>query len=655
MKNKAIFLSLAIFSFANAVTIYPTVSYGGKNLGEMLIKVEDGKYIVDNTLSFGKCKSNVLNDFGTINYDEDKETLSIKPFKECLDRKEISYYKKQKLKFVDTKSFYLNYSYTQDNFDNKSLNLQAGVFAFDTFLYSDFYTFFKGKTYRNQTYLLKDFTSIASRLKIGDSFSRTYMLTNGDRLFGVSFYRDTSVNPNFKLYKTFQQDITITAPSIVEIYSNGTLIDRKELPAGIYSFKDLPVKAFNNNVEIKIIDKATLKENVIQIPFIFAPNVLKKGLWDYSISFGLKRKNENTYKDLGYGGYLRYGLLENLTTGISFDDKKTAFHIDYSNFFGNFTAGINTDRKYLIAYNYSNNYFSFGTSYQEKDFRAFVSKSFNKWGNFTIQYHKNGTEEIGFLYTNNIWKGSLNFSAFRRNNDYQIRVSYTIPFGKRPNIFALNQYLKEKEKQTSIRYSYAFKETQEKSFGTDLSYTFIDRDKIKDTNQYNLTFNAKYINLFRLNAFKTDDTKANYNFTVSGSFACVGLTCRFGEPITYGAFAVGNHLDTGYRKAYGVVNLIPYYYSKITDERNDYTSITEKLTAKFGQGVNLAEKKIVKATLYYNGKPLKLTDLKVNGEDNFTGKNGEIIIETARDTVEIELFGKKYTANIKDKKIKIND
>lgn len=67
--RKIIFLvpSLVLFlSSAKSEVIYPKVSFGGKNLGEMLVKVKDGKYTEDNTLSFGNCKSNTLNDFEEI-------------------------------------------------------------------------------------------------------------------------------------------------------------------------------------------------------------------------------------------------------------------------------------------------------------------------------------------------------------------------------------------------------------------------------------------------------------------------------------------------------------------------------------------------------------------------------------------------------------
>lgn len=652
MKRLLLAISILPIVSAYSQTIYPDVIFGGKRIGEMVIYKRDEEYYVDNVLKFGDCESNKLNDFGTVKFDVNEGVLEIKPLPKCLEREEISYSTKQKQKFTNTNSFYLNYMFNMDNNSNRTIVLQSGLFISDTFFYSDVSSN-KEKTTRNQTYIQKDLPDKLTRLRFGDTYTRSYMLTNAYQLFGLSIGKEPSLNLNERFFRTFDYTLTLEDPSILEVYSNNILIDRKELPAGIYSFKELPVSAINNTITLKVIDKSTLSERVLTIPFVFSGNLLKKGLFDYNFSMGAKRSSLNTYQKFGYGGYIRYGLFDFLTPGISFSEKEQAIHLDSIFLEGVLTAGASNQRKYMLSYTYSTQDWSFSVNKTDKDIKFSLTKRFIDLGTLTFFFHHNSKDFYSISYSNNFLGGTIDLTMAKLEKDLQFRMGYTKSFGKRPSIIAMSTLSDKEKQQYSARYSYVFREYEEKSFGYDISYTNIETQN-QSTSHYNATFSGKYINLYRLNAYKTNDTKENINFSISGSFACVENMCRIGEPVTSGAFVVGNRLSANSRKAIGVLNIFLYINQEIIDDRDDTTQSVAQITPKLGQGV-MVSKKIYTGVVYYRGKPLVLTDLLINGVETFTGKNGEVIFESDSDTVEIELFGKKYIKKIENKKLDIGE
>lgn len=654
MKKLLFVISISMsLSSSYGQTLYPDIVFGGKKIGEMIVYKKEEEYYVDNILKFGDCKSNKLNDFGIVKFDMDNGVLEIKPFPKCLEKEEISYHKKQKQKFINTRSFYVNYMFNMDNSDNRDIALQSGLFIFDTFFYSDA-LLNKEKTVRNQTYIQKDIPDKLIRVRFGDTYTRTYMLSNVYQLFGFSIGKEPTLNPNERLFRTFDYTVTLEDYSIVEVYSNNILIDRKELPSGIYSFRDLPVSAVNNTITVKIIDKTTLQEKVLTIPFVFSGNLLKKGSLDYNFSAGIKRQSVNTYQKIGYAGYIRYGLTDLLTPGVSFSEKEQAIHLDSTFLEGILTAGISNKEKYLLSYTYSKQDWGLSVSKTDKDIKLSLAKRFTDLGTITFFLHNNSKNFYSITWNNRFFGGTIDFTMAKLEKDTQFRLGYTKSFGKQPSVVAMSTLSDRDKRQYNARYSHIFRDYEDKSFGYDISYTNTET-KYYSSNQYNATLSVKYINLYRLNAYKIDNTRENINFSISGSFACVENICRIGEPVTSGAFAVGNYLSANGRKAIGVLNIFPYLNQDVVDDRDDISQSRMEVTPKWGQGVTLLNKRIYKVFVYYNGFPLILTDLKINGEETFTGKSGEVIFESDRDTIEIELFGRKYIKRIDNEKIYIGE
>jgi outer membrane usher protein len=83
---------------------------------------------------------------------------------------------------------------------------------------------------------------------------------------------------------------TATTPSTVEVYVNGQLVRREQLPPGQFSVQNLPVTSGSGQTQVVIRDAFGNTQTVMN-PYYLALGTLAKGLQDFSYNLGFTRQN----------------------------------------------------------------------------------------------------------------------------------------------------------------------------------------------------------------------------------------------------------------------------------------------------------------------------------------------------------------------------
>jgi outer membrane usher protein len=154
------------------------------------------------------------------------------------------------------------------------------------------------------------------RLRLGDSIASAGSWGRGVNYGGIKFGTDFSLNPNLVTLPLLQANGAASVPSTVELFVNGTLQRRIDVPAGTFSLDQIPSVTGNGNARLVIRDQYG-KEQIIEQPFYRAPTQLRPGLLDYSVDIGAQRRSfgiiSNDYGDWVAAGTLRAGLTNWLT------------------------------------------------------------------------------------------------------------------------------------------------------------------------------------------------------------------------------------------------------------------------------------------------------------------------------------------------------
>lgn len=156
------------------------------------------------------------------------------------------------------------------------------------------------------------------RWTLGDGFAETGELGGGAFLGGVSITRNFNLDPYFVRFPRFGLSGALSTPSTVDVYVNGALVRREQLPPGQFDLQNIPVVAGSGSVRFVVRDVFG-QERAVTSPYYFSTGLLAAGLSDYSYNLGLVRRNLG--KESGdYGGLLflarhRTGLTSSVTVG----------------------------------------------------------------------------------------------------------------------------------------------------------------------------------------------------------------------------------------------------------------------------------------------------------------------------------------------------
>jgi outer membrane usher protein len=217
---------------------------------------------------------------------------------------------------------FLNYELLGEHADGKTrLN---GAFEFGAFSAFGFGTStFTSGTDKTRFYLTRldtswtmDDPATMQSLRIGDSITRGGIGGAPVRFGGVQFGSNFAVQPGFLTIPLPTVSGTAALPSVIDIYVNDTLRGSRDVLPGPFSVIDVPVVTGSGDVQL-IVRDVLGRESLISQSYYAAPQLLRRGLHDYSFEAGFLRRNyarkSNDYGAAVIAATHRYGFTEKLT------------------------------------------------------------------------------------------------------------------------------------------------------------------------------------------------------------------------------------------------------------------------------------------------------------------------------------------------------
>jgi outer membrane usher protein len=182
---------------------------------------------------------------------------------------------------------------------------------------------------RRETRLTKDWPDRWQRLTIGDLSYARGGLMGGRPLSGLSLSTSFDLQPYSLTYPLSQREFFLEQEAQVDVYINGLLRTRLQLPAGRHDILDLPLIQGVNRVTLEITDIMG-RSRSLEFFETLEQRLLRSGLADYSFILGVPR-NADIQQGIDYetdapamSAFYRSGLSRDLTVGAQLELSKEA-------------------------------------------------------------------------------------------------------------------------------------------------------------------------------------------------------------------------------------------------------------------------------------------------------------------------------------------
>lgn len=535
------------------------------------------------------------------------------------------------LKFQKSTSFFLNSSMSTTDGNIPQINLASGLYLREHYIYSDAFMDTQTSRYnRGDSHISRDVPEFLSRVTMGDHNSEPgSALAPGKRLMGVKIARNWAQDSDraASIYFSSSQTLKIISRSSVEFYRDGILVDRRDMSPGDYNIRNLPAAAYSSKLRIRVIDTfGNITE--IDADVITPPQLLAKGILDYSFSLGSERTGFDglgDYKGFTGGGFIGYGLTDKISVASSFSDKMATATTTVATPLGLFAAEARLDSlgSWRAAYSYGRKNIGLNAEYKIQDNKTFaaasVSAGFDTYG--TITCRVNQSHDLQAYSIHHALSLPLGVSSLTTITIDQLgKISYGAILIKQWSRRLSSQisYAKSLDRSETLyaQISFALDRGIPASVGVRASSQTIDG---KTTVQTLMEGRAG------IYASASTDTppagKTTTTGTVAGSLACVGSTCRVGEPVA-GSFAIGDGLQAS-GQAGSVLNVPPYSNTLLS--ANTRTAQENQVIAlRPGQGFKLTTSNKVDAMglVAVNGHPAGGIVVTWEGGETITGEDG---------------------------------
>ncbi len=154
--------------------------------------------------------------------------------------------------------------------------------------------------------------------RAGDLTSTPGLWGGGYRLGGVQVATNFATRPGYITFPVPSLEGEARVPSVVDLYVNGVLRNRNQVPPGQFRVDDIPVVTGEGQVQMVVTDILGREQVVVQ-DFYASAQLLREGLSDWSYSIGKLRRNFGlASNEYGEGVLLarhRYGLNSSVTLG----------------------------------------------------------------------------------------------------------------------------------------------------------------------------------------------------------------------------------------------------------------------------------------------------------------------------------------------------
>jgi outer membrane usher protein len=152
---------------------------------------------------------------------------------------------------------------------------------------------------RLDTALTRDFPSRLQTLTIGDSISDPGAFGSALRFAGMRLQKNFAMRPELVTAPLLVATGTAVVPSAVDVFVNNQRVLTQQVQPGPFVIDNLPTVTGAGDVRVVVRD-ATGREQVLVQPFYSSPQLLARGLDQYSFSAGKVRK-DYTLRSFDYG------------------------------------------------------------------------------------------------------------------------------------------------------------------------------------------------------------------------------------------------------------------------------------------------------------------------------------------------------------------
>lgn len=202
---------------------------------------------------------------------------------------------------------------------NSGINLGAWQFRNESSYHHNSHGTSKWKN--NTRYAYRPISQIKSGLKAGDFYTPADLF-NSIRIRGIALATEMGMYPNSS--QNFIPIIRGVAQTnaLVSVYQNNNLLYQENVPSGEFSFNDLQPSAGGGDLFV-VIQEADGRKETFTVPYSAVPDMLKQGIYTYSLLAG-KTKIESTHYQPNFTqGEVHYGLnnLVTLYAGMLFSEK----------------------------------------------------------------------------------------------------------------------------------------------------------------------------------------------------------------------------------------------------------------------------------------------------------------------------------------------
>ena len=197
---------------------------------------------------------------------------------------------------------------------------QYGVGVAD-FLLSDKHSDYKDRdtALRLNTTWTIDMPSKMQSVRLGDSLTRPGLWGDSLSFGGFQWATNFATQPYFLTYPLPSARGLAVVPSTVDVYINNALQSRRQVGAGPFQINNIPVVNSGGDVQLVVTDLLG-RQQVINMPYYASSGLLKKGLNNFSFSFGELRHNygiaSNDYRTVMAEATDSLGLTRELTGQI---------------------------------------------------------------------------------------------------------------------------------------------------------------------------------------------------------------------------------------------------------------------------------------------------------------------------------------------------
>ncbi|EQC1054259.1 fimbrial biogenesis outer membrane usher protein [Providencia rettgeri] len=173
----------------------------------------------------------------------------------------------------------------------------------------------------NTRYIYRPLSAIKSGLKLGDFYTPA-ALFNSIRVRGIALATEASMLPNSS--QNFVPIIRGVAQTnaLVSVYQNNNLVYQENVPPGEFAFNDLQPSAGGGDLFV-VVQEADGRQETFTVPYSAVPDMLKQGVYNYSLIAGQTKIDNTHYQPKFTQGEFHYGLnnLVTLYAGMLFSEK----------------------------------------------------------------------------------------------------------------------------------------------------------------------------------------------------------------------------------------------------------------------------------------------------------------------------------------------